>query len=142
MISALQGVRQNARPICHNFFVDKNQMRGILARNIKAALDRQGMSGNQLAQAAKISQSHLAKVMREEAAFSTDILAALAGGLGMHPWELLADSESVREKAIRTLLLGPRVSDDKAAEYLPPAPVKEVAARHRKKGGAGENPPS
>jgi transcriptional regulator with XRE-family HTH domain len=141
MISDLFSVRQNARGIPQNEYVDKNEMRAVLARNIKQALERRGMSGNQLAQAARISQSHLAKVLREEAAFSTDILASLASGLGVHPWELLADSDAVREKAIRQLLLGPRVPDDKAAEHLPPAPVKEVAARRRKKGPAGENPP-
>lgn len=117
-------------------------MRRMIAANIKAALDRKGWSGNQLAQKAKISQSHLAKVMREEAAFSTDILGPLAEALGVLPLELLADSEDVRERAIRQLLLGPRVPDDKAAEHLPPAPVKEVAARHRKKDGAGRTPPA
>jgi transcriptional regulator with XRE-family HTH domain len=116
-------------------------MRRLIAANLKAALDRKGWSGNQLAHAAKISQTHLAKVLREEAAFSTDILGPLSKALGMGPWELLADSEATREKAIRQLLLGPRIPDDRAAEHLPPAPVKEVAARRRKKDRAGKNPP-
>jgi len=79
-------------------------IRDVLAHNLAAAMDRQGLSGNALAKRSGVAQTHLAKVLRGEASLSTDKLAEVADGLGLHPWELLVDSEAVRERAIRRAL--------------------------------------
>lgn len=102
--SEISSVRQTARLFGHNFPVGKNTICDVLAHNIEAAMDRQDLSGNALAKRAGVSQTHLAKVLRGEADLSTTKLAEIAAGLGMHPWELLVDSEAVRERVIRRAL--------------------------------------
>lgn len=103
-LSAIAPVRQTARVISHTFCVGKNTIRDVLAHNMSTAMDRQGLSGNALAKRAGVAQTHLAKVLRGEADVSTGKLAEIAAGLGMHPWELLVDSEAVRERVIRRAL--------------------------------------
>jgi transcriptional regulator with XRE-family HTH domain len=76
----------------------------VLAHNLAAAMERQGLSANALAKRSGVAQTHLSKVLRGEAELSTGKLAEVAGGLGLHPWELLVDSEAVRERAIRRVL--------------------------------------
>lgn len=89
-------------------------------------------SGNQLAGKAKIAQSHIGRMRREESAATVDMLDALAAALGVQPWELLADEEATRRAAMERMLLGPRVPDDKAADHLPPAPEHKPPVRKRR----------
>lgn len=86
--------------------MSRKPISAILAANIKRAMDAQHLSGNRLAQQAGVAQTHLAKVLRGEASLSTDKLADVARGLGCDAWELLVDSDAVRERAIRQILAG------------------------------------
>lgn len=96
--------RQTASLIAHTFGVGKASIQQVLAHNLSVAMERQGLSGNALAKRAGVAQTHLAKVLRGEADLSTTKLGEVAAGLGLQPWELLVDSEAVRERAIRRAL--------------------------------------
>lgn len=99
-------------------------LRQILADNLREAMSQNPNIDTQIALArrAGIAQSHLSKLLRGEASATTDLIAALAEAVGREPWELLADSESTREAALRKMLLG-------GMEELP----KAVAHKRRKR---------
>lgn len=94
--------RQTARLIAQTFGMA--HIHQILAKNLTTAMERQGLSGNALAKRSGVAQTHLAKVLRGEADLSTTKLGLVAEGLGVHPWELLVDSDAVRERVIRRAL--------------------------------------
>lgn len=110
-------------------------LRQTLAANITAELERSRIldSANSLAKRAGISQSHLSKVLRCDAALTTDKLAAIADALGCQPWELLANTEATRKAALERMLGGPvrPVSDQRVEESFPP--VKKTAGSKRRK---------
>ena len=70
------------------------------------SLDMQ--SQNALASRAKVAQSHVGRIRRQESAATVDMLDAIAGALGIQAWELLVDSDEMREEAIRRLLATPK----------------------------------
>ena len=81
-----------------------------------------------VAKRAGVAQSHVSRLLRCEAAATTDLIAALSRALDVQPWELLADAEATRQAALEKMILGlPRAAD---------APPKEVAHRRKKEGGA------
>lgn len=112
------------------------QLRQILAHNLKTAMAHTPGAETQLALAKKagIAQSHLSKLLRLEAAATTDLIAALARAPGREPWELLADSEATRQAALQRMILGNRAPDARVNELLPPAPIPEVARRKKGRG--------
>jgi transcriptional regulator with XRE-family HTH domain len=126
--------RQTDIPIADNIRMENMLLRQILADNLRQAMAESTGADTQmsLAKRAGIAQSHVSKLLRCEAAATTDVLASLAHALGRQPWELLADSEQTRQSALRKMILGDRVTDERAAETLPPAP-KKVSANRRKK---------
>lgn len=127
-----------------NANVDKIKLRQVFAANLTRAMrDKPGLETQSgLAKATGVTQGYLSELIRGESSPTTDMLATLANALDIRPWELLADDEETREAAIRKMLMGPRVSDEKAAKHLPPAPTKEVAKRRRKKAEGGNYPPT
>lgn len=136
--------RQSDTGIAHNGRMENMELRQILARNLRQAMEDSIGLDTQLALArrAGIAQSHLSEVLRAEASPTTDMLNVLARALGLEPWELLANDEATRQAALQKMILGPRASDARVAENLPPAPKKEAAARRRKKTRGGDNPPA
>lgn len=123
------------KAIAHNAGMDKMLLRQIVVDNIVRRMESTPRLSTQtaLAAEAKVSQPYLSELLRGESAPTTDLLAKLADAFGCQPWELLADSEATRKAALEKMILGPRVSNERAAEKLPAAPMKEAAARRRKK---------
>lgn len=134
--------RQSDNAIAENGDMENIELRQILARNLRQAMAESTSLHTQAALAGKagMAQSHLSEILRAETSATTDMIATLARALGREPWELLANDEATRQAALQKMILGPRISNERAAEKLPPAPTKEGAKR--KKGGGGEQPPS
>jgi transcriptional regulator with XRE-family HTH domain len=109
----------------------KEDLRQILARNLRAAMARDSTISTQekLAAKSKLSQSHISRLLLCEAAATTDALMALAVAVRCEPWELLTDAQATRKAALEKLLSVTPVSDERVAEHLPPTP------RRRKAGG-------
>jgi transcriptional regulator with XRE-family HTH domain len=63
--------------------------REVLASNIRARAKRAGLPLNHLADKARISRSHLYRVLRCKSAASVDFLDSLADALGIGAWLLL-----------------------------------------------------
>lgn len=128
-------VRQSANPIGQNDRMENMALRQTLADNIEAAIERSLVldSANALAKKAGISQSHLSKVLRCEAAATTDLIASIAEALDCQPWELLANTEATRKAALERMLGGPvRPVPDKRVEEVFPT-VKSMAGKRRKR---------
>lgn len=121
-------------------------MRQVIAANIRAQLEKSSTinSANTLARKTGLSQSHISKVLRCEAAFSTDIIGVISSAFGIQPWELLVDTEATRESFIRRIVYAQPIPDEVGDNHvyrLPTAearPRKGVAHSRRKKGPAGD----
>lgn len=123
-----------------NIRMPKLDIRQVLAANIERFNQS---SDNQLSIKAGISKSHLSEIMRGLSVPTIDVVAKLADALGRMPWELLADSEETRRRALERLLYNPNVAapDSEVEKHLPPSPKKVAATRRRKRGTPeGPNP--
>lgn len=124
----------------HNRRMGKLPIRQILARNLQAAIDKSSLVDNQrgLALRSGVSPSHLSEIMRGISSVTVDLLADLAGALGLQPWELLADSEETKRAALARMMWGGGIPDKEVEKHLPlppkPAPAKEVAPKRKKPG--------
>jgi transcriptional regulator with XRE-family HTH domain len=135
-----------------NNAMQKLSLRQILAKNLLAAMERNPNLDTQvkLAAATGISQSHLSEILRCITSVSLDLVETMSTALKVEAWELLADSDTTRAAAMARLLWKEGASNDRVAEFLPPAPQhvppapkKKEAARRRKKpdrGSRGSNP--
>lgn len=85
-----------------------------------------------LAKRAKVGNSHIGRILKEESSATVDMLDAIADALGVQPWELLIDSEAAREAAIRKIMFGNAVSDERVEQHLPLPPSRVVHLRKRK----------
>ena len=65
------------------------QVRALVAKNIRAAAKRQGMSLNSVADFAGVSRSQFYDVLLRRKSASVDWLAKVAATLDVEPWELL-----------------------------------------------------
>lgn len=92
----------------------KTQLRQIVARNLRRAMERNPSCDTQtaLAKRAGIGQSHVSRILRGESAATLDLLAAMAEALNIQPWELLADEEATRQAAIEKMLGHPVSQSD------------------------------
>lgn len=117
------------RAIRNNDEVPKIPSRQILADNLDRILEKTGESNNQLSARAKIAQSHIGRMRRQESAATVDMLDALASALGMEPWELLTDSETTRRSAMERML-GLETAHIRQAAKTP-----KVAVHRRRKAG-------
>lgn len=117
------------KPIGQNGRVKKADIRQILARNLREAMNNSQTLDTQLALAGRagISQSHLSEILRGITSVTVDLVNDLAYALGMEPWELLADSEETRQAALAKLMWGEKS-----------APPKEAARRRGKKSNGGD----
>jgi transcriptional regulator with XRE-family HTH domain len=110
------GIRDNLR-------MDKYKMRQIVGANIERARKAVGLETQpQLAKKAKIGQSSISRIENCESSPTVDMLVQIGNAVGLEPWELLANDEATRETIIRKMIMGPRISNERAAEHLPPAP--------------------
>lgn len=98
-----------ASPIHETIGMGKPSSRQILADNLTRMMERSLdlKSQNALAARAKVAQSHVGRIRRQESAATVDMLDALASALGVQAWELLTDSDAAREEAMRRLLGAP-----------------------------------
>jgi transcriptional regulator with XRE-family HTH domain len=137
-----QGVRSNFRSghtdtgIAQNGRMTKLDIRQVLARNLREAMQKSPTLNTQLALAGRagISQSHLSEILRGITSATVDLVNDLAFALGVQPMELLADTESARQAALAKMLWGERVENSRVAEHypMPPVPKKEAAPRRKK----------
>lgn len=138
--------RHGDRAIAQNGAMTKAEIRQVLARNLRQAMDRTAGLETQSALAKKtgISQSHLSDVLNCVTSTGVDLLADLADALDIQPWELLADSEETKRSALARLMWGSGVSDKEVERYLPlppkGAPAKEGAPKRKKPGGSASRP--
>jgi hypothetical protein len=91
-----------------NYDMDKD-IRVVLATNLRRAGQAKGIGerGLQswLEKQTGVSQGYLSKLFSEEPPYcSIGVLAELASGLGMQPWELLVDEPAVRAAALKRML--------------------------------------
>jgi transcriptional regulator with XRE-family HTH domain len=121
------GFRDNER-------MKKTSSRQILAENLARAMARSADMQNNLALArrAKVGNSHIGRILKQESAATVDMLDALAAALGLQPWELLTDSEATREAALKKIMFGSAVPDEQVEKHLPPAPRPKVIAMRRR----------
>lgn len=131
--------RQRESAFAHNPGMD--DLHKTFVDNLHARRKELGMTQQQVAAAAGMSNGFLSEILSGESAPGLGIIGRVAKALRVEPWEMLADGDATRQAALQKLLWGERVSNEKAAEHLPPAPKKEVAAKRIKKGGGGESPP-
>jgi transcriptional regulator with XRE-family HTH domain len=117
--------------------MDKLQLRQVFVDNVERLMkDRPGLdTQTALAKKTGLTQGYISELLRCMSAPTTDTIAVFADAFDCEPWELLTDSETTRENAIRKILMGPRVSNERAAETLPPPPTKAAAIRRKKAGG-------
>ncbi|GLH77068.1 hypothetical protein SSBR45G_19760 [Bradyrhizobium sp. SSBR45G] len=64
-------------------------IRDVLAANLKRLRQSKGVSQEELAHRADIDRTYISMIERSRNAVSIDVLAALAGGLGVEPADLL-----------------------------------------------------
>ena len=64
-------------------------IRDILATHLKHLRRTKGVSQEELAHRAEIDRTYISMIERSRNAVSIDVLAALAGGLGVEPADLL-----------------------------------------------------
>lgn len=117
--------------LADNPLMDKMELRQILARKIRDAMERDPNLETQQKMAARagISQGHISRLLLCEAAATTDALVGLAKAMRCQPWELLADGESTRRAAIERML-----GRDGAPDLQVTLPPKIPAMRRKKKG--------
>lgn len=113
--------------IPNNMRVPKIPSRQILAANLDRLLEKSKESNTALGKRAKIAQSHIGRMRRQESAATVDMLDDLADAFGLEPWALLTDSEVTRRNAVE-MMLGTQA----APAANEPAPMK-IAARTRKR---------
>lgn len=77
----------------------KNEIRQVVAQNLRDAMERAGMNQTDLAKKAGISGSHLSEILRQLASVTVDLVADLAKALGVEPWELLVNGEQAKKVA-------------------------------------------
>lgn len=80
--------------------MEKNKLREILARKLQAAIDA-GETQTSLAQRSGISQQHISRLLRCDAAPTIDALVGLAQALRCQPFELLLDDDELRDEIYR-----------------------------------------
>lgn len=119
---------QRDKSIPDNEGMRKELLRQILASNVARRMEQTPGAETQqtLAKKAGIGQSHISRILNGAQSVGLDIVAAVSTALGCQPWELLADDEATRRAAMERMLLGPRVTDERAAEKLPPAPKSMI----------------
>jgi transcriptional regulator with XRE-family HTH domain len=66
-----------------------HKLRGILGVNIRAERERQGLSQEQLAEAADMSQQYLSDIERGQRRVTVDIIEVISKSLGVRPGRLL-----------------------------------------------------
>src|SRR4051812_29485243 len=90
-----QSVSHMVKAIGNNCVVPKIPSSQILAANLDQIIGRGKTfeSNNELAAKAKVAQSHIGRMRRQESAATVDMLDALADAIGVEPWVLLTDSE-------------------------------------------------
>lgn len=109
---------------------------------------RRGINQQTLAGKCGLAVSSLSEIRRGHVSPGIDTLNDIAHALGVQAWELLANDEETRRRAIERALSRVPVPDDVVEQHypLPPKvealrPRKEVAARRRKKDqGKGARP--
>lgn len=123
-------------------FVDKKPLYQTFIDNVRDRMRESVDVKTQtaLASRAQMSQGFVSEILSGDSIPSLEIVERVAFALRCQPWELLADSEATRKAALERMILGSRVTDERAAEHLPPAPEKEAAAKRRKKDDDGANP--
>lgn len=83
--------------------------RKLLAKNIKARMDRNPDLSSQTALAGKsgVAQSYISRILRSKSGATIDQIWKIAKAFGCQPFELLVDSEEIRRVAIERVLAGP-----------------------------------
>lgn len=92
--------------IRNNCVVEPRQLREVFARNLSEAMAKRGMDQPDLELASKVGQSTISRALLRRGAVGLDVIAKLAGALGLQPWELLVDGETTREDAYKRILKG------------------------------------
>ncbi len=83
--------------------------RKLLAKNIKAKMDRNPDLSAQTALAGKsgVAQSYISRILRSKSGATIDQIWRIAKAFGCQPFELLVDSEETRREAIERMLRPP-----------------------------------
>lgn len=117
-----------------NGAMKKPSSRQILAENLARAMARSVDLQNNLALAkrAKVGNSHIGRILKQESAATVDMLDAIADALGLQTWELLTNSEATREAAMKKIMFGTAVPDEQVERHLPLPPRSKVIAMRRR----------
>lgn len=104
----------------------------IVARNIRTRMMASDLTNKQtkLAGRAKISQSHVSRLINKASSATIGRLAKVAHALGCEPYELLLDDDQARRALIERLMSGPHVSTERV-EQAGFVPISSAPAKKR-----------
>jgi transcriptional regulator with XRE-family HTH domain len=121
--------------IAENIPMEKLSARQILARNLRALMDKRGLKQKQLEALTGVYQSTISTILNCHSAASIDTVEQLAARLKVDTWELLVDSEEVYRSIAERFIAGSRFQ-----ATPPPQPAEDASrgvAPPRKKGRTG-----
>lgn len=78
-----------------------------------------------------MGQSHVSRILNCTTSPTIDTLANLGEVLDVHPWELLTDSNAVREDALRRILQGGAAEAGEQDPATLPSKVVPIRRRHK-----------
>jgi transcriptional regulator with XRE-family HTH domain len=91
--------------------------REILSRNLLYRMEMNSLkTQKELADKAKIGQSHVSRIINGECSATVDRLESMAGALKCEAYELLLDDDEARRALIERLMKGPAVSTERVEE--------------------------
>lgn len=88
----------------NNGGVTNEELRRVLARNVRVRLDKHQWSQTKLGSESGMGKSTIGHILACDAAATLDTVAQLARAFGCQPWELLVDEEATRREALKRML--------------------------------------
>lgn len=78
-----------------------NDLQQVFVERLKAEMEQAGVSGNQLAQRAKIGQSTVSRVLSGKQDPTLGMIGQMANAIGLPAWSLLLEADNIEQRVIR-----------------------------------------